>query len=104
MITNEQIETFVSAVNEMLAENNAKAGYKWDTFVEADIGKKRVRIVKRERWNGVVTDNRSAFCFVDLESGAILKAASWATPAKHARGNIANGAKDLTQYGAVYLR
>lgn len=104
MITNEAINEFIAAVNVMLADHTAKRGFQWETFVEADIGKKRVRIVKRERWNGKVTDNRSAFCFVDLETGAILKAASWAAPAKHARGNIANGAADLTQYGAVYLR
>jgi hypothetical protein len=46
----------------------------------------------------------SVFCFVDLANGNILKAASWKTPAKHPRGNIANGSADVTPYGAQYLR
>lgn len=46
---------------------------------------------------------RSVFCFVDLQNGNILKAAGWKAPAKHARGNIANGVSDVTECGAVYL-
>jgi hypothetical protein len=46
----------------------------------------------------------SVFCFVDLATGDILKAKSWNGPVKGARGNIANGAADITPYGAAYLR
>jgi hypothetical protein len=31
---------------------------------------------------------QSAYGFVDMTNGSILKAASWKQPAKHARGNI----------------
>lgn len=52
----------------------------------------------------------SAYCFIDLTNGNILKAAGWKAPAKGARGNIRvgdasnwwNGA--LGKYGAAYLR
>lgn len=102
MIAAEKLNEFVAAVNAMLADANK--GRSFGYVVNASIGKKYAKIIKTNVHNGVVTDIRSAFCFVDMETGAILKAASWATPAKHARGNIANGANDLTQYGAVYLR
>lgn len=49
---------------------------------------------------------RHAFCFIDLATGDILKAASWKAPAKHARGNIfaPNPVAGIGPYGADYLR
>ena len=54
-----------------------------------------------------VTTNGSAFCFVDKESGDVLKPNGWKTPAKHARGNIHdddNGLGLMTAYGPKSLR
>ena len=45
---------------------------------------------------------RSVYCFVDFSSGDVFKAASWKTPAKHARGNIFdahNGLKSMGPFG-----
>jgi hypothetical protein len=41
-----------------------------------------------------------------LADGAILKSASWASPAKHARGSIyVNAGQDgVNEYGAHYIR
>jgi hypothetical protein len=50
---------------------------------------------------------RSVHVFVDTTNGNVLKSASWATPAKHARGNIYdanNGLACMGPYGAAYLR
>jgi hypothetical protein len=58
------------------------------------------RYVKVIRGTGV-------HCFVDKRNGDILKAASWKTPAKHARGNIfdsKNGLGWMGEYGPAYLR
>jgi len=52
-------------------------------------------------------NQRSAFAFVDRETGDVLKTATWNSPAKHARGNIfdqSNGLKYLGPYGMAYLR
>jgi len=49
----------------------------------------------------------SVHCFVDMTNGNVLKAASWKTPAKHARGNIFNidnGLDSMGEYGPAYLR
>jgi len=54
-----------------------------------------------------VVRDRSAWAFVDKTTGDILKPASWAAPAKHARGNIfdqAGGMAHIGPYGPNYLR
>jgi hypothetical protein len=59
--------------------------------------KKRVRIVR----------DSSAHCFVDMATGDVLKAASWAAPAKHARGNIYdadNGLSGMGPYGPAQMK
>ena len=62
-------------------------------------GKRYIRLVK---FDGV---SRSAYCFVDMTNGDILKAASWKAPAKHARGNIYNlVGNEVDSHGAMYLR
>jgi hypothetical protein len=62
-----------------------------------DRGVKRIRIVR----------DGSAHAFVDIATGDVLKPASWAAPAKHARGNIFdehNGLGSMGPYGPAYLK
>ena len=72
-------------------------------------GKRYIRIVAESGMehvsykSGEVTTQRSAWGFIDMTNGDILKAASWKAPAKHARGNIYNAEYDLTPYGPPYL-
>jgi hypothetical protein len=68
--------------------------------IEALEGGRYIRIIKNRG------GYRSAYCFVDKTNGDILKAASWAAPAKHARGNIFDKTtwKNVGPYGAVSLR
>ena len=69
-----------------------------------------ITLKKSRRYAKLITENysqKSAFCFVDLTNGDILKCASWSAPAKGARGNIQSedfGLSCITQYGAKYLR
>lgn len=65
-------------------------------------GKKYVKIIQNEHDNG-----GSAWAFVNMHNGDILKPASWSAPAKHARGNIFDehkGMKWMGVYGAAYLK
>ncbi len=58
----------------------------------AEYGPKNVRIVISDR------SSRSVYCFVDIESGDILKSASWKAPAKGKRGSIWNDECDVGYY------
>lgn len=78
----------------------------------AQAGPKFARIVaqcplKDERGRNY---HASAYCFIDLSNGDILKPAGWKGPAKHARGNIRAGSVSnwwndaLNRIGCAYLR
>ena len=111
-ITREEIENFIVSLGAKINAHDREefphcpANHR---IVQAQWGKKNVRVVtKREGAAGY--DHASAYCFVDIATGDILKPAGWKAPAKHARGNIRvgdasnwwNGA--LGEYGAAYLR
>ncbi len=100
MITDEQLTEFCTKVDELVIENFKGSQVNIDmhrptTFMK---GKKYVRIVVAN------TAQRWVYCFVDIETGNILKAAGWKAPAKGIRGNIKNGTDDVTPYGARYNR
>ncbi len=96
----EQIETFRVALENMLLEYR---GARFPTLpaptVEISTGKRFARIIKKD-------SGTSAYGFIDLSNGDLLKAASWKAPAMHARGNIFN--QDILSgcgpYGMAYLK
>lgn len=101
MIEDTQLDAFCAAVDAMRAPHFADMPMSMQPYARPltfERGTKFARIVKCDG------EQKSVFCFVRLEDGAILKAAGWKTPAKHARGNIANGAVDVGINGAAYLR
>lgn len=65
-------------------------------------GKKYIRIAKVE----TTGSGCSVYCFVERETGDVLKADSWKRPAKGTRGNIfaANNTDGVTAYGVAYNR
>lgn len=84
-----RIEGYISAVNKL--RNNGSTVY-------VDYGRKYAK----------VHDGRSVHTFIDLTTGDVLKAASWAQPEKrNPRANVFAhdfGVSGVTEYGAVYLR
>jgi len=61
-------------------------------------GKRYVRVIRDEG------NSRSAFAFVDITTGDVLKPAGWKGPAKGARGNIYTPRLGVSAYGALYAR
>lgn len=92
------LDSFFVGCQRIVEKHHEKMKYKppaqsW----ELQILQKRARI----------THDHAAHCFVDLTTGDVLKPANYATPAKHARGNIfdaSNGLGGMTPYGPAYLR
>ena len=87
-------EADLSEVNrQMIAEFNKSLSYQE--------GKKYIKIIRENSvWGFVVKEDDAKF-----KRGAILKAASWATPAKNkARGNILENDLSWVQWtGPIYL-
>jgi len=66
----------------------------------AEKGRRYIRIVSKGEAQS------SAYCFIDMTNGDVLKCAGWKSPAKHARGNIFNadnGVGAVGPHGARYL-
>ncbi len=71
--------------------------------ITSRLGKRYAKVSR----SGVDRPDGSVHCFVDMTNGDVLKAASWKTPAKHARGNIfddKHGLGRMGEYGPAYLR
>ena len=67
-------------------------------------GKKYIRIVSSSMPDQMGHTHRSVFCFIEKETGNVLKASGWKAPAKHARGNIFEiGNEGVSAHGAHYL-
>ncbi|GAA0005257.1 DUF7717 family protein [Bradyrhizobium elkanii] len=92
------IQTFFEGCKR-IAESHRQANYPRNPAPEWKLQElqKRFRIV-----NG-----SGVHCFVDKATGDVLKAETWARPAKHARGNVFdehNGLAKMGPYGPAYLR
>lgn len=109
-VTPEELAAFVAALKTKVEAAHREAyptcELNWGSIQHTG-GMKYARIISTRP----KSDGGSAYCFVDLTNGNILKPASWKAPStKHARGNIRvgnasnwwNGA--LYIYGAAYLR
>lgn len=115
IITEEQVAAFVARC-QVLMDTNYANNYPSQVpdLLNFDYGaaKKYCRIVSLHRYkddNGTVTisESGSAWCFIDLTNGDVLKPASYKAPAKHARGNILDehqGMKHMSAYGPAYLK
>ena len=91
-----RIDELVKRINEMMdfEYRDCPAIKK---YVKADYGRRYVRLVK----------GGSAYGFIDLTNGDLLKTASWNKPAKGARGNVFNsdyGMSGCTKFGMIYFR
>lgn len=87
-----RIEAFVSGLQAIIDEE-----YHGRKIVSYDTGRRYVKIVST--LNG---DQRNSYCFIDKETGQVLKAASWSSPSKTCIGNINtnnNGLSRCTAYG-----
>ena len=74
----DQIQQFVDALN---------AKFPGKRYA-AMPGRKNVRITVQNIYNGEIDAQRSAYCFIRKEDGAIFKADGWKGPAKGVRARL----------------
>jgi hypothetical protein len=118
MITDQQLETFCAACAEnyitwsykdaqgSLAMEQSPQGETPEQFALRVHGFKGFAFKRGPKFTRI-EGGGSVTCFVDNENGNILKAAGvkGPEPKRHVRGNIANGAGDLSPFGTPkYLR
>ncbi len=79
---------------------------------DTEINRRKLMAVEGKRYYKIVqvrlhSAGQSVFCFIDKNTGDVLKPASWAAPAKHARGNVFDGTSgtgNVGVYGPGYLK
>lgn len=92
MITDNDLQVFCAAVKGLRDQHQCRGEIIFER------GRKNARIVVDEG------HTRSAWGFVDLATGNILKADGWKAPARGVRGNIANGVNGCGPFGPAYFR
>ena len=104
MPTREQIEAYVSEWNDLYREHLDAVCPSMQESLTINWGRKFAKVV-RVRPDSVT--GGAAHAFIEIATGDIFKPATWAAPAKHARGNISQPIKTtMTGYGysPPYLR
>lgn len=104
---NEAINVLIEAIKDSYANSGAitevrkKMIEEFNQKVRVTEGKKYIKIVAGNSvWGFIMKDDEGKF-----RKGDILKAASWAAPAKNsARGNIIDGGYEIYWTGPNYLR
>ena len=98
----ERLDRFVTEWKKMAIEFYTARNWEARPEFEVTDGKRYWKIIMKDG------NSRSVRAFVDKTTGDILKPASWAAPAKHARGSIL--AEDFGMsclegpYGPKYLK
>ena len=101
-------EELVEVVNNQFRVNSIESGH--DTYyqLEIDGGRKYIKVWSYLVSHGERTRGRSIYMFIDKETGAVYKPASWKLPAKGIRfyiDQLNNNPEKCDQYGSfLYLR
>ena len=93
-----QIESFLKALNEKFPKG--EESYR-EGFIAVP-GRKYTKIAKSRDMTTAV----SAYAFINNADGDLFRAAGWAAPAKHARGNINDNTALAAcgKFGVAYLK
>ena len=103
--SNPVVEKFITELNQTISTyyQQQLPGLTFDP-VKVTIGNKFIAISHNgSRW-GFISRFDGTFKGAPIRKGDLLKAATWAQPAKHSRGNIADGTARYGVYGPDYLR
>lgn len=113
--TDEIVQRWLAGALKIISDHYTSTGLTYARpTLDIQEGPRYLRVVRAEffrREDGTFSPtatNESAHCFIDRETGDILKTASWKSPEKrNPRGNLADasgGLSMLTPYGVAYMR
>ncbi len=100
-------EAMIEQVNDRFKVDAIESGNIITPLLKYEVAKKYIKVYRLDVVNGEIRDGRSVFMFIDKETGAVLKPASWKTPAKGIRFYIEQLAEEpelVDQYGSFLYR
>jgi hypothetical protein len=97
------VKKFIDEVNKKRGEYYSKIGMEKETDLVIEIGNKFIRLWQGSSCWGFISRVDGDLKGSPIKKGDLLKAASWKSPAKHARGNIMDGSARYGVYGPEYL-
>lgn len=95
------LTSFINGCQKLVDDENLT----FTTKIESMKGRKYIRLVRADYTDAGEVISRSAYCFVEMSTGTVLKAAGWSAPAKGSRGNVYdayNGLNRMSWTGAAY--
>ena len=100
-------EAMIEQVNNLWKVYNIESGHTITPLLKYEVAKKYIKVYRLDVVNGEIRDGRSVFMFIDKETGAVLKPASWKAPAKGIRfylESLVETPEVVDQYGSFLYR
>jgi len=100
-------EAMIEQVNDRFKVDAIESGHTITPLLKYEVAKKYIKVYRLDVVNGEIRDGRSVFMFIDKETGAVLKPASWRAPAKGIRfyiEQLAEYPEMVDQYGSFLYR
>lgn len=100
-------QCFVEAVNDRFKVDAIESGNVHSYRLDFEVAKKYIRVWRFDVYNGLIREGRSMFMFIDKETGAVYKPASYKAPAKGIRfwiEQLADNPDVVDPYGSFLYR
>lgn len=102
--SNPLVDTFIQKVNGEIEEYYAtQLPSLTPMLLEMRVGPKFIKLIRDRSVWAFISRYDGDYKGAPIRKGDLLKAASFASPAKHSRGNIVDGTARYSVYGATYL-
>ena len=100
-------ECLLEVVNNRWKVDNIESGHIIQPLLKYEVAKKYIKVYRLDVVNGEIREGRSVFMFIDKETGACYKPASWKAPAKGIRfylESLVETPEVVDQYGSFLYR
>jgi hypothetical protein len=100
-------EALIEQVNNLQKVTSIENNRNFYSVLTYDVAKKYIKVWQSDCYDGVVREGRRCFMFIDKETGAVYKPASWKAPAKGIRFYIdflSDHPEVVDQYGSFLYR
>lgn len=101
-------EAMIEQVNDLQKVTSIENNRNFYSVLTYDVAKKYIKVWQSDCYDGVVREGRRCFMFIDKETGAVYKPASYKAPAKGIRfyiETLAENPEIVDPYGSfLYVR